>query len=261
MDNACEKHEKHLKLLFTIFDFFNKEYFENALSIPVIASLPDEGKQQGRVLGWYTKREVWHDKDGESAHELNISCNYTDCSLEDIAAVMLHEMVHQYAGENELKDTSRAGTYHNKVFAKIASEHGLKVKKSKKYGFSETDLTPEAKQKIKNLFKNEDSLLYRRQVFDEEEILELIEKEVPPDTPDRKNVIQEMMQGVKEGKYQIQENGIKQKKSSTRKYVCPCCGMSVRATKVVNIKCGDCDITMRQASAESIEGRSTQISA
>ena len=30
------------------------------------------------------------------------------------------------------------------------------------------------------------------------------------------------------------------KPSSTRKYVCPCCGMSVRATRDVNIACLDC---------------------
>ena len=30
------------------------------------------------------------------------------------------------------------------------------------------------------------------------------------------------------------------KPSSTRKYICPCCGNSVRATKEINIICGDC---------------------
>ena len=30
------------------------------------------------------------------------------------------------------------------------------------------------------------------------------------------------------------------KTSSTRKYLCPCCGNSVRATKAVNIACLDC---------------------
>ncbi|MFR6368266.1 MAG: hypothetical protein ACLUOA_05185 [Gemmiger formicilis] len=30
------------------------------------------------------------------------------------------------------------------------------------------------------------------------------------------------------------------KPSSTRKYICPCCHQSVRATKAVNILCGDC---------------------
>jgi hypothetical protein len=32
--------------------------------------------------------------------------------------------------------------------------------------------------------------------------------------------------------------------SSTRKYICPCCGMSVRATRVVRIACIDCDEQM-----------------
>lgn len=31
------------------------------------------------------------------------------------------------------------------------------------------------------------------------------------------------------------------RRSSSRKYECPCCGMSVRATKIVNIACLDCD--------------------
>ena len=30
------------------------------------------------------------------------------------------------------------------------------------------------------------------------------------------------------------------KPSNSRKYICPCCGNSVRATKVVNIACVDC---------------------
>jgi predicted SprT family Zn-dependent metalloprotease len=36
------------------------------------------------------------------------------------------------------------------------------------------------------------------------------------------------------------------KKSSTRKYVCPDCETSVRATKEVNIICGDCDKKMQE---------------
>ena len=32
--------------------------------------------------------------------------------------------------------------------------------------------------------------------------------------------------------------------SSTRKYICPCCGNSVRATKAVNIACLDCNERM-----------------
>jgi len=36
----------------------------------------------------------------------------------------------------------------------------------------------------------------------------------------------------------------KGKSSSTRKYICPECEQSVRATKEVNIICGDCDVRM-----------------
>ena len=35
--------------------------------------------------------------------------------------------------------------------------------------------------------------------------------------------------------------GVAPKKSSSRKYACPCCGLSVRATRVVNIACLDCN--------------------
>ena len=35
--------------------------------------------------------------------------------------------------------------------------------------------------------------------------------------------------------------------SSTRKLVCPKCGQSVRATKEVNILCGDCLLPMLEA--------------
>lgn len=35
-------------------------------------------------------------------------------------------------------------------------------------------------------------------------------------------------------------------KSHSIKYTCPCCGNSVRATKVVNIRCADCDVLMEE---------------
>lgn len=37
------------------------------------------------------------------------------------------------------------------------------------------------------------------------------------------------------------------KPSSTRKYICPKCGNSCRATKVINIICGDCMEQMKPA--------------
>ncbi|MEH2933848.1 hypothetical protein [Acutalibacter sp. JLR.KK004] len=34
------------------------------------------------------------------------------------------------------------------------------------------------------------------------------------------------------------------KGSNSRKYQCPCCGCSVRATKAVNVACLDCGVPM-----------------
>ena len=43
------------------------------------------------------------------------------------------------------------------------------------------------------------------------------------------------------------QGGISTRKpSSTRKYQCPCCGMSVRATRVVRIACMECAEQMLQ---------------
>ena len=39
---------------------------------------------------------------------------------------------------------------------------------------------------------------------------------------------------------------IELQKPITRKYVCPVCGMIVRATKEVHIKCGDCDVELKK---------------
>jgi DNA-directed RNA polymerase subunit RPC12/RpoP len=39
-------------------------------------------------------------------------------------------------------------------------------------------------------------------------------------------------------------------RQSSRKYVCPGCGMKVRATKDVNVKCGDCDLQMEKENME-----------
>lgn len=43
-------------------------------------------------------------------------------------------------------------------------------------------------------------------------------------------------------------SGNPSKKSSTRKYICPCCGNSFRATKNLNVICGDCNEQFELAS-------------
>ena len=87
--------------------------------------------------------------------------------------------------------------------------HGLVVEKSRYYGFAFTELSADTREKLKR-YDEQSTFISRNngETF-----------AIPKDKPDNP-------------------------KSSTRKYICPCCGMSVRATKEVNIKCGDCDIRM-----------------
>ena len=42
----------------------------------------------------------------------------------------------------------------------------------------------------------------------------------------------------------ILPNAQRGKKSSTRKYLCTCCHMTIRATRTVNVICGDCNVPM-----------------
>lgn len=244
MKNASKRLVSSIEELGRLYDFLNKEFFESALSKPVITIMPEERKRHDvRVLGWFTAYKVWSEKNGERAYELNVTADYADRSLLDIAETLLHEMAHQYAREHNIDDCSRSGFYNNKNYAKIASEHSLNVTKTEKYGFSMTSLKPEAEQ-IVNQFEFGEDLIYRRQTPDRAKVLDIIEKQVPENTPNRDGVIQDMYLGVCEGKYKVTKDGVKLKKSSTRKYVCPSCGMSVRATRAVNIKCGDCEVAL-----------------
>ena len=38
----------------------------------------------------------------------------------------------------------------------------------------------------------------------------------------------------------------KSSKQSSRKYVCPCCGLIIRATKEVRVQCMDCEMEMKE---------------
>lgn len=245
MKNATERLLSSIEELSRLYDYLNSEFFEGALSKPVITIMPeDRRRSDARVLGWFTTRKVWIEKGGERAYELNITADYADRSLQDIAETLLHEMAHQYAREHDIDDCSRAGTYHNKRYAQIASAHGLTVKKNDKYGYSQTELSPKATEVLKH-FEFGESLIYRRQTLDKKELLDIIEKQISVDTPNREQVIEEMYRGLIDGKYKIGKDGISRKQYSTRKYICPCCKMSVRATRKVNIKCGDCNVTMK----------------
>ena len=195
-----------------IFDLLNDEFFESALSRPVltIQSTP-------RAYGHFTLREdTWISKNGAS-HEINIGAGTLARPIEEVAATLLHEMVHYSNYVNGVQDCSRGGTYHNKRFKASAESHGLIVNHSDRYGWAHTE-PGEALLDFVLEYGLTDILINRNEAIG----------------------YRITGTGTHSG---ITVGGIT-KKSSTRKYACPCCGNSVRATKSVNIACLDCDEQM-----------------
>lgn len=199
------------------YNLINEELFNNELPTTIIsvASTP-------RAYGHFTVSKVWSAKD-ERRHEINISSDYLNRPLEDTLTTLIHEMCHLYCSENNLKDTSNNGVYHNKTFRRVAEDHGLNVERSDRYGWSHTSPS----ERILNFIIQHDEL-------NEIEIC-------------RHDSISPLI-GI--GGHSGSNTGVSPtgtKKTHHRKYICPCCGTNVRATKVVNIGCLDCGVTMIMA--------------
>ena len=196
-----------LKAYEDAFDVLNSHFFESALSKPVITIYPAPG-----TYGHFTPWKSWNDE-GVERYEINLAATEIDRELEEVMCTLLHEMVHQYCQENEIKDTSRGNAYHNKKFKVECEKRGLIVKHDSRVGYGITEPGTGFVDFINNSKQFE---------------------------PCR-------MQLVRTGGGRASDTSTGKKASSTRKYVCPSCGMSVRATREVNIACMDCDQQMELA--------------
>ena len=195
-----------------IFDLLNETYFESALSRPTITI-----QSTPKAYGHFSLREdTWVSKLG-GTHEINIGAGTLSRNIECVVATLLHEMVHYYNYVNGIQDCSRGNTYHNKRFKAAAEQRGLCVEHSDKYGWSHTSPSDELLQFC--LDNDLGDILINRNEFSGVRV---------PGT----------------GTHSGTEIAVPPKKSSTRKYLCPCCGNSVRATKTVNIGCLDCGVQM-----------------
>lgn len=197
--------------LVKIFKAINEEYFNNELEVPTITIQSTVG-----AYGHVSVQKVWHSND-VATHELNLSADYLNRPIENTVATLVHEASHLYALQNDIKDTSNRGVYHNKNFKKIAEELGhLHISKHEKYGWTITEPTEDTLDFIIK-YGFEDIQLVRGSQFSF------------AGTP-----------GTKAGDGGVTPPKMK-KPSSTRKYICPCCGNSFRATKSINVMCMDCN--------------------
>ena len=116
-----------------LFDLLNDHYFENALARPTITI-----QSTPRAYGHFSMRDdTWISVTG-SSNEINIGAGTLARPIEDVCATLLHEMVHYYCHVNEIKDTSRGNTYHNRRFKEVAESRGLVVEHDEKYGWTIT---------------------------------------------------------------------------------------------------------------------------
>lgn len=196
------------KFLEDAFIILNKVYFDCCLPAVVITI-----QSSPKAHGYITTQKVWQDKEN-SYYEINIGAESLNRPVENIIATLLHEMVHLYCMENNISDTSKNGKYHNKRFKVEAEKRDLEISYGQYIGYSVTAPSDKFVQILK-----ENNLLG--------EIIHY-----------RNAKIELTNGGSGIGAKGI--DGIK-RKSSTRKYVCPICGISVRATRDVAIGCLDCN--------------------
>ncbi len=161
---------------------------------------PDGGRG---AYGWCSINEIWN-ASGEKYREINLCAEYLDRPIFELAATLLHEMAHLYNLVHGIQDVSNNGYYHNQKFKATAEAHGLHIEKHAKYGWTVTTLAPEAEAWIKETLGE-----------------------------DKINASRLPVEGTTKG-------GSKKSINRSIKYVCPCCGTIIRATREVNVICGDC---------------------
>jgi hypothetical protein len=197
-----------------LYDMLNCDFFNNELERPVITI-----QSTPKAYGHFSLYHAWSVK-GEGFPEINIGAGTLDRPIENISATLLHEMCHQYNAVNGIQDVSRGGTYHNRRFKELAESKGLSIEKSPQYGWTITEPA--------------------------EELLDWVIINNLSDIKLNRNEFMQVSIGGNRGRSSGGSVSTPPKKGSYRKYICPMCFTAVRATKEVNVKCGDCDLTMKK---------------
>lgn len=195
-----------------IFRAVNAKYFGGQLEEPII-TIQSTPKAYGHV----TVAKAWQRGD-TTRHELNIGAGTLNRDIVYVVCTLVHECVHLWNIQNGIQDCSRGGAYHNKRFKEAAEARDLKISYDPRIGWSITEPT--------------DALC--------EFILEQGWEDIQMNRMENSYTPRGRGAGDAAGK----PTGTNNPNSHSIKYVCPCCRNSVRATKVVHIKCADCDMLM-----------------
>lgn len=199
-----------------IYNTLNVDFFGGELPVPIITV-----QSKPRSYGHCSTAKVWQRKDGRT-YELNIAAEVLNYHIEETLDTMLHEMVHLYCREHGIQEVSRGGKYHNGKFREEAEKRGLECYKAGQYGWN---TRPGDKLIEYALEKGWSEILIGRNTL-------------------TSGISTGAAGGPAHTGAGTAQGG--KRPSSTRKLACPLCGQSVRATRAVNILCGDCMVKMEE---------------
>lgn len=193
--------------LMQAFNAINKHFYNGELEKPIITV--KEGKKKN-AYGWIETSKNWIQGKTER-YEINISCDYIgERTVAETISTLMHEMAHLYNIQNEIKDTSRAGIYHNTKFKETAEAHGLQISYNEHIGWSLTRLTEETEKWVDENINIKGFSVYK-----------LTKEKI--------------------------SKGTAKTKQSMRKLVCPCCGLIARVTKPnVKLLCVKCNEELKE---------------
>ena len=193
-----------------------EHYYEGIIPMPMITI-----QKTDDAYGHVSVGKVWTDANGNESRELNLGAGTLSRPIEETVATIVHELAHLYAMEKGINDTSNNGVYHNKKFKEIAEGTGLvSIEHYKHYGWTITEPTESLLDLC--ISRGWQDIRCNR-------TSNRLPKSTSDDNRGKTN-------GMGKGKSNV-GNGT----SSTRKYKCPHCGLSIRATREVRVICADCN--------------------
>lgn len=187
-----------IKSLEDIFDKLNVIYFEGKLPKPVITV-----QTTPKAYGHCSTKKIWK-SENEGMYEINLGAEFINRPKEQTCCTLLHEMVHLFCNENDIRDTCQNGRYHNKAFAIECEARDMVVEYDRANGYAHTSPTDAFKQKI---------------------------AEAGIDLTVR---FARIMPKAK----------AKAERQKAHRYICPICGQEVRSTSELSLICGVCEVPM-----------------
>lgn len=214
--NNVQRAQQYLKKIFRL---LNEQIFDGELDdVQVVLS------NNSRCYGYYTlNSSTWVGQVGNqefNQHEIGISAQYL--ATRDITAVvatLTHECVHHWCYLKGIKNVSRNGYWHNKRFREAAEQHGLIVEQHPKVGHGVTSCSERLLQFCI------DNDLQEFQLNRSSDYYVAIGGSSSPSSGG--------------------STATTTRRSSSYKLLCPCCGCTVRATRLgVRLMCISCDEEM-----------------